>query len=288
MARTGKRDGKGAPTGFSSRWRTVGALRLHALRADGPESAPPVVLLPGLVTASRSMVPLARALTRHGLRPWMLDPAGFGYSDKPPRALAISEQADVVAEWLRAEGLVPAPLLGNSVGSQLAAAVAARHAGIASRLVVLSPTLRPALRRPLAWVRLLPRPTGPRDRPGGRRRVRMLAGVHDRLGDEPSLRVLNAVSYTFCSVPRALSTARFAVQEEMERRLGRISAPTLVVRTGRDPFSSSRWARQLVELLPDGRMVRLDGRSHTAFYLAADEVAEVVGPFLAAARAHPA
>lgn len=98
----------GAPAGFTSRWRTVGALRLHALRADGPASAPPVVLLPGLVTASRSMVPLARALTRHGLRPWVLDPAGFGYSDKPPRALAIREQADIVAQWLRAEDLAPA------------------------------------------------------------------------------------------------------------------------------------------------------------------------------------
>lgn len=38
-----------------------------------------VVLLPGLVTASRSMIPLARALAGHGLRVWILDPPGFGY-----------------------------------------------------------------------------------------------------------------------------------------------------------------------------------------------------------------
>lgn len=58
-----------APSGFGSRWRRIGSLRLHALRAAAPESAPPVVLLPGLVTASRSLVPLARVLARRGLRP---------------------------------------------------------------------------------------------------------------------------------------------------------------------------------------------------------------------------
>lgn len=130
--------------------------------------------------------------------------------------------------------------------------MAARQVDTVSRLVVLAPTLRPALRRPLRW-----------------------------------LRMLNLISYTFCSVPRALSTGRFAVLEEMEGMLGQIPAPTLVVRAGRDPLSSTRWVRRLVELLSDGRSARLDRRSHTAFYLAPDAVAEVVGPFLAAPQATP-
>ena len=69
--------GAGAPKGFGSRWRTVHGLRLHALESAGGAGAP-VVLLPGLVTAGRSMIPLARALTGHGLRVWILDPPGFG------------------------------------------------------------------------------------------------------------------------------------------------------------------------------------------------------------------
>jgi 2-hydroxy-6-oxonona-2,4-dienedioate hydrolase len=223
---------------------------------------------------------LARELTRYGLRPWLPDPAGFGYSDKPPRALAIREQADIVAEWLHDEGLTPARLLGNSVGSQLAVAVAAGHGDIASRLVLLAPTLRPALRRAFGWLRALPQPQGSRDRPTGRTRIRLLADAHDRMGDDPSLRLLNVASYAFASVPRAVSTARFAVSEEMERGLPRVAAPTLLVRADRDPMSSLPWARQLVGLLPDGRLARLPGHGHTAFYFAPDAVAGVVGPFL--------
>lgn len=269
-----------APTGFSSRWRTVGSLRLHALRSDVPAAAPPVVLLPGLVTASRSLVPLARALIRHGLRPWILDPAGFGYSDKPRRALAIREQADIVAEWLYAEGLTPARLLGNSAGSQVAAAVAGRHDGIATRLVLLSPTLRPALRRTLSWMRAVPGPAGRRHQPGGRTRVRLLEAAHTRLGDEPSLGVLNVVSYAFAGVPRAVGTVRYVVREETGRDLPGVRASTLVVRAERDPLSSLPWVLHLVELLDDGRLVRLSGLTHTAFYLAAETVADIVGPFL--------
>lgn len=227
------------------------------------------------------MVPLARALTRHGLRPWVLDPAGFGYSDKPPYALAIREQADIVAEWLKVQGLTPARLLGNSAGSQVAAAVAARHDGDVSRLVLLSPTLRPALRRGLSWMRAVPASTGRRHQRSGRTRVQLLEAVHDRLGDEPSLRALNVVSYAFAGVPRAVSTARYAVGEEMERGLPSVRAPTLLVRADRDPLSSTPWVRHLAELLVDGRSARLPGLNHTAFYLAAEAVADIVGPFLA-------
>lgn len=159
----------------------------------------------------------------------------------------------------------------------------ARHDGVASRLVLLAPTVRPALRCGLGFLRALPGPAGSRDRAGGRRRIRLLGEVHDRLGDEPSLRLLNVASYAFAGVPRALNTARFAVHEEIERSLPRITVPTLVVRAERDPMSSQSWARDLVALLPDGHLVRLPGHGHTAFYLDPEVVADAVGPFLAAA-----
>src|SRR5256885_2823565 len=75
-----------SPEGFSSRWEIVDGLRVHALEPPGGPGAA-VVLVPGLVTASRSMLPLARALARHGVRSWIVDLPGFGYSDKPRRAL---------------------------------------------------------------------------------------------------------------------------------------------------------------------------------------------------------
>ncbi|MQA87091.1 MAG: alpha/beta fold hydrolase [Streptosporangiales bacterium] len=279
-----------APHGFLSRWQTVGGLRLHALVSAGGDVggdvggdrvAPAMVLLPGLVTAGRSMLPLARAMIRRGWRTWALDPPGFGYSDKPPRALAMAEQADILAGWLRATELAPARLLGNSFGSQVAAAMAAAHPDAVRRLALLSPTIGPEVRRRLSWMRFLPAPAARRTRVIGRYRVRALDRMHDWLGDAPPLRVLNVAEYASASLPRAVGTVRCAVVEELEAVLPRVAAPMLVIRGDRDRLSSVDWAQHLVALLPDGRLARLPGLGHSAFYRSPEVVAEAAAPFLA-------
>lgn len=226
-----------APDGFRSRWQMVGGLRLHALEWDGGPGLP-VVLLPGLVTASRSMIPLARALAGHRMHPWILDPPGFGYSDKPRRALSIRGQAALIAGWLAAIGCRPARLLGNSFGAQVAAVVAASQPGAVDRLVLLSPTASPMVRHRLAWLRVLPPPaapvaaSAPAARPSGRWRARLLSGLHRALGDDPPLRILNLAEYACAGPPRAVSTLRSAVQEPIEQALPGIAAPALVIRAG--------------------------------------------------------
>lgn len=282
-----------APDGFRSRWQMVGGLRLHALEWDGGPGLP-VVLLPGLVTASRSMIPLARALAGHQMHPWILDPPGFGYSDKPRRALSIRGQAALIAGWLAAIGCRPARLLGNSFGAQVAAVVAASHPGAVGRLVLLSPTASPMVRHRLAWLRVLPPPAAPAapvaatapaaaaTRPSGRWRARLLSGLHRALGDDPPLRILNVAEYACAGPPRAVSTLRSAVQEPIEQALPGIAAPALVIRAGQDHLSSLPWATRLASLLPDGRLAQLPGPGHDAFHAEPGTVAAVAAPFLAA------
>lgn len=272
----------GAPGGFASRWRTVSGLRLHALESAG--GAAPVVLLPGLVTASRSMVPLGRALAARGLRVWILDPPGFGYSDKPRRSLTIGEMADLIAGWLAAAGCGRAGMLGNSFGTQVAAAVAAAHPGTVGRLVLLSPTIAPPLRARLSWLRMLPARTRARPGPAGRWRAGVLRRLHTALGDGPPLRVLNVAEYSCASVARAAGTLRSAVAEPIEPVLPQAGVPVLVIRADQDPLSSLAWAGQLAQLAPDGWLARLPGLSHDAFYQAPDTVAEVAAPFLTGGR----
>jgi 2-hydroxy-6-oxonona-2,4-dienedioate hydrolase len=256
----------------------VRGLRLHALESAGGFEVP-VVLLPGLVTASRSMVPLARAMTGHGMRVWILDPPGFGYSDKPRRALSLREQAELIAEWMAVTCCPPARVLGNSFGSQIAAAVAASHPGAVARLVLLSPTVAPEVRQRLSWLRALPAPAGT-CRPSRRWRARLLSWLHGALGDDAPLRVLNVAEYGCASLPRAVSTLRSAVMEPIEDALPRVAAPTLVIRADQDQLSSLGWAERLAGLAPDGRLARLPGIGHDAFFRDAGAVAAVAAPFL--------
>lgn len=274
-----------APDGFRSTWRTVGGLRLHALEWDGG-SGLPVVLLPGLVTASRSMIPLARALARNQMHPWVLDPPGFGYSDKPLRALSVRAQAALIAGWLAAVGCRPARLLANSFGTQVAAVLAAGHPAAVDRLVLLSPTAAPTVRGRLTWLRVLPPPAGAAGRASGRWRARLLSGLHRAVGDDPPLRVLNLAEYACAGPPRAVSTLRSAVLEPIEQALPDIAVPTLVIRADGDRLSSPRWAARLASLLPDGRLARLPGLGHDAFHAEAGAVADVAAPFLTAREEH--
>jgi pimeloyl-ACP methyl ester carboxylesterase len=271
----------GAPEGFRSRWQTVSGLRLHALESAG-EQGMPVILLPGLVTASRSMVPLARALTSHGMRVYIVDPPGFGYSDKPRRALSIRGHATLIAGWLAAIGCRPAPVLGNSFGTQVAAAVAAWHPGAVRRLVLVSPTVAPKLRERLSWLQALPAPAGDCLRRSGRWRSGLLIRLHGVLGDEPPLRVLNIADYACASLLRAAGTLRCAVAEPIEQVLPRAGVPVLVIRGDQDRLSSLAWAGRLAGLAPDGQLARLPGLRHDAFYQAPGAVAAAAAPFLTA------
>jgi pimeloyl-ACP methyl ester carboxylesterase len=227
------------------------------------------------------MVPLARALASRGVRAWILDPPGFGYSDKPQRALSVREQAELVAEWLTIIGCQQAPLLGNSFGTQVAAAVAAGYPCAVGRLVLLSPTVSPEIRQRLSWLRALPGPARACRWPSGRWRARLLAGVHRALGDDPPLRSLNIAEYGCAGLLRAAGTLRSAVLEPIEQALPHVRAPTLVIRADRDRLSSPEWAGRLARLAPGGELARLPGLGHDAFYQASGVVAALAAPFLA-------
>jgi pimeloyl-ACP methyl ester carboxylesterase len=268
------------PAGFISRWSTAKSLHIHALASTANATATPTVLLPGLVTASRSMLPLARCLVRRGHRVLILDPPGFGYSDKPRRALAMPEQADLIAAWLQSSGLHGARVLGNSFGAQLAAAVTARHPHAASRLVLLAPTAGPSIRRRMAWLRLLPGPSEALSGTSGKRRIELLTHIHRLCGDNPPLRLLNVAEYATASLPRALSAVRCAVLDQIETVLPDIQVPTLMIRADRDQLSSLAWAQELAATLPDGHLIALPHADHTAFFTQPERVASLAGAFL--------
>ena len=223
----------------------------------------PVVLVHGLVISSRYMEPLAGILGRQ-FRVLAPDLPGFGESDKPRHVLDVDELADALALWLEASGITRAAFIGNSFGCQVLAALAVRHPAIVDRLVLQGPTVDPAARHLVVqfW----------RDIINGRREPRPMGP-------------LTRIDYAKAGLWRALLTARVLIRDRIEERLPLIAAPTVVLHGSRDPVSPQGWAEQAARLLPNGRLVVVEGGTHTMNYTYPDEFAAAILPFLKEADA---
>ncbi|MGK9169134.1 alpha/beta hydrolase [Inquilinus limosus] len=252
--------------GIEGRVTAAGPYRMFSRVTTSPPAASgclPVILVHGLVISSRYMEPLAQALAPAFpvLAP---DLPGSGESDKPPRPLDLAGLADALHSWLDASGIARAAFIGNSFGCQVLAVLAVRHAEVVDRLVLQAPTTDPEARSlPVQIWRAL---VNGRREPGGIRRVAR-------------------IDYAKAGLPRAFASMRILIRDRIEDRLPLITAPTLVVRGSRDPVVPQAWAERAAALLPNGRLVVVEGGTHTMNYAYPDEMARAILPFLLAERA---
>lgn len=245
---------------LESTWTAVGGVRLHARQAVemAPSDRPPLVLVHGVAVSSRNMAPSAVAFAPH-VPVHAPDLPGHGRSDDADHVLATEELADVLAEWMRATGISPANLLGNSFGCQVAAEAAARHPELVARLVLQGPTTDPRARsyprQVVRWVR------------NGRLEGATQSEVTMKDWRDAGLGVL-------------LLTFRHCVRHRIEDVLPDIAAPTLVVRGERDPIVPQRWAEEATSLLRDGRLAVMPRASHTITSTRPDDLVDLALPFL--------
>jgi pimeloyl-ACP methyl ester carboxylesterase len=223
-----------------------------------PSHRPPVVLVHGLVVSSRYMVPLTRALAAD-FRVYAPDLPGFGESSKPSRTLDLPAMADTLHAWMRTIGLTKVALVGNSFGCQLIAELAVRHPEIVARLVLQGPTVDAAARS-------LP--------------VQVWRTLWNGCREPPALGLISLTDYAKAGLGRALQTMRVLICDHIEDKLPHITVPTLVVRGSRDPVVPQSWATEMAELLPQGRLLVLEGGTHTLNYTDPERFAAAVKVFL--------
>jgi 2-hydroxy-6-oxonona-2,4-dienedioate hydrolase len=245
----------GDTTVASRRWTSAG---------DGTEfdaDPHPVVLVHGLVVSSRYHAPLASRLA--GRRPvWAPDLPGFGESDQPDHVLDTRELGSVLAGWMDAESLAGATVVANSYGCQVATETLLARPDLASRLVLLGPTIDPQARSYHHQLRRWRR----EQRTQSRALQRILLRDYARAG-----------------VRRALATFRNAMHDAIEDRLPFIDLPTLVCRGSRDPIVSPAWAREVARLLPRSQLRVLPGATHAITHEMPRQTARVIEHYLAEA-----
>ncbi|MEU9984672.1 alpha/beta fold hydrolase [Streptomyces sp. NPDC050856] len=246
---------------------TTGAGRQPKLftRRFGPPprpGGPVMVLVHGLGLSGRYFVPLARRLAADGASVLVPDLPGHVRSRAVVRRVPDTEGlAAALARWLDRAAPGPVHLVANSVGCQVAVALAARHPRAVRSLVLIGPALDPGT--PSPW------------RQGGR----LLADVpREPLG----LLALAAADYLVTGPVRfaaAFRHARRYAAGPFERHLARVGAPTLVVRGADDPLAPRGWTEHAARLLRHGRTAVVPGAAHAAHYSAPGAVAALVTDF---------
>lgn len=227
-----------------------------AYEAFGERSAPPVVLVHGLLLSQKLVRPLAEDLAARGNFVLTLDVLGHGRSDRPEDLQAYSMMAfgHQVVGLLDHLGIEEAVVGGVSLGANTALEAAVAAPERVRGLVISMPVLDNALLAcALAFTPLMVALTfgAPVMRVVGRiARAVPTEGVWhadvllDTLRQDPA---------PSAAVLQGLFFHRVAPKRHERRE---ITAPALVIGHPRDPVHPFTDADELVEDLPDGRLVR--------------------------------
>jgi len=255
----------GPEDGRHERDVTVRGVRVRAIEAGSPD-APPLVLLHGFLVNHSEFDDVLPALAErfHVIVP---DLPGFGDSEKPSPsryAYGIDAFAEAVADLIAAFGVGRASVIGHSMGGAIALTLAAHHAELVDRLVLVDPLSYPFPLSLKARIPLFPIVGGIVFKQlYGRSLFRSYFrdDVFSREATLPLARI--DLAYDKFNGPAARESA-FAVMHAIldtrpvVARIGRVRAPTLVVWGRYDKIFPVANAQRLVRDISGARLEVLE------------------------------
>jgi len=269
----------------------VNGVRLE-VRSGG--QGMPLLLLHGFTGRGASWGPHLRAFQRSH-RTIVVDLLGHGRSDAPadPARFAVERQADDLAALLGAVGAPVADVLGYSMGARIALALALDHPAVVRRLVLESPSAGIA---------------DPAERDRRRAADEALAETIERDGvaafvehwegqplfaSHATLPVAareglrrQRLGHMPAGLANALRGGGQGAMTPLQRRLGEVRAPTLVVVGSLDPVGRER-AAAVAGGIPGARLEVIEGAGHTPHLERPAAFRRLVTVFLAGAPAPP-
>jgi pimeloyl-ACP methyl ester carboxylesterase len=220
----------------------------------GPVGGDVVVALPGLCVSSY-LWPACDALAREGFRAELVEPPGWPRSHRPsPEPSDLAGLAGWVVDWLAARGLSHVLLVGQSVGAQLAAHVAAQAPERVRAVLLQGPVYDPAYRTVVRglgrWLVDLPR-------------------------EHPGLTVREVPEWVRVGPRRVRRVLRQSLADRLEDTVTSVGVPVLVVVGEHDPLSEAAWQASLGR--PPGPATVMTGLPHSAPHAAPERFARLVG-----------
>ncbi len=245
--------------------RVAGApvrYRVHA-RADG--GAIPLLLVHGIGCSSRAFQPTLQHLTELGepRRAFAPDMPGYGATPGPRQALDMEALAAWQLEFLDALGIPKAHVIGNSMGCQVALAMARQAPERVVSLVLTGPT------------------TGDQYEPLWRYMVGLVA---DALFESWAYNISLLQTYAQMGVVRYVRTMLHLLRDHPIARAQEVSCPALIVRGKRDLIIPGAIAQRLAVALPHGEYVEVKGVAHSVQHDLPAALWAVARPFITRAE----
>ena len=236
------------------------SVRLRAARPDCPPERLPLVLLHGLGCSGHVWEPVLHCLAECAEQRNVFAPdlPGYGHSPGPPETLGMPELAAWTTRLLDALGIERAHLAGNSMGCQVALALARHAPKRVGSLILLGPTVGDAVSGLRYGLGLL------RD------------GVHEPL----RYNLLLAYIYAQMGLPRYFATVKKMMADEPLTYAAEILAPCLVMRGECDGIISEDIVHQLAAALPSARAATIPHSAHAAQFHRPDAFTRLVLDFL--------
>lgn len=188
-----------------------------------------------------------------------VDLPGFGEAPEPTRTLTMARHADLVAAYLRSADVADVVVIGHSMGSQIAAELAARHPDLVAGVVLAGPTVNSASRS-----------------------IRMQASylLRDLMGERPIVLWRGAREYVRGG-PHLIRKIRATVAHEPEKAYAAVKSPALVLRGERDPLAPLVWCNGILDLIPGAELHEIPDHGHSTLISDAAPAARLIQSFAA-------
>jgi 3-oxoadipate enol-lactonase/4-carboxymuconolactone decarboxylase len=228
-------------------------------RAEGPASAPPLLLGPSLGTSSALWDRVAPELSiSHRVIRWDLPGHGGSSPDLIGPGATVADLADLVLALADSLGVERFAYAGVSLGGAVGLHLAVHHPERVSSLAVLCSSAHfDGANGAQGWIE-----RAARVRAEG---VEWLAGTADARWFTPGFTVPELVEDQRRADPGAYAACCDALASyDLRGELSRIGAPTLVVAGREDPATPPAHLREIADAVPGAALVELPGASHLA------------------------
>lgn len=238
----------------------VDSARMFArIAPEGDPAAPPILMLHGLVVSSSYFRPIARELDAR-YRLFIPDLPGFGRSTAGT-VRDLPGMVDALVQWMDAHGLAAPVVVANSLGCQVATLLAERYPERVAKLVMVAPTMDPAVRGPLHI---------------------LLRGLMDIPRERGGLWGVWIPDFFMAGPVQALRWLMISLRDDQRERLPALAQPLMAVAGERDPICPVPWVEAFAALAPQGRTVVIPGAPHAMNYSSPQDLARVIGELVEA------